>query len=135
MHMTKKKKILIAVGISFLLLLLFGIFSFFIISKVTEGNQILAETIFTAVDISSIADGEYIGDFESGMVYAKVEVVVSDGIMTDIKILEHVNGMGSSGESITDTMLTEQTTDVDTASGATISSKVIRKAIENALKN
>ena len=41
--------------------------------------------------------------------------------------------MGNKAETIVDDVVDKQTLDVDTVSGATVSSKVILKSIENAL--
>jgi len=87
------------------------------------------------VDLSSIPDGVYIGECDVILVYAKVEVTVSDGSIVNISILEHRNGRGEPAEKVVDDILERQTIDVDTVSGATNSSKVIKKAVENALCN
>ena len=49
--------------------------------------------------------------------------------------MEHVNGQGSGAERIPATVVEKQTLQIDMVSGATYSSKVILKAIENALLN
>lgn len=67
------------------------------------------------------------------VIYAKVEVTVSDGKMTDIAILEHRQERGKAAEAVISDMLAEQKIDVDAVSGATNSSTVIKKAVENAL--
>ena len=66
-------------------------------------------------------------------VYAKVEVTVQNGVITNIDILEHKNGRGSSAEVVVDRIVEEQKIEVDAVSGATNSSTVIKKAVENAL--
>ena len=66
-------------------------------------------------------------------VYAKVEVTVQNGVITNIDILEHKNGRGSSAEIVVDSIIEEQKIDVDAVSGSTNSSIVIKKAVENAL--
>ena len=66
-------------------------------------------------------------------VYAKAEVTVKAGVITNIDILEHKNGRGSRAEVVIDRILEEQKIDVDAVSGATNSSTVIKKAVENAL--
>lgn len=98
-----------------------------------EYKAVIRDMTFSSVDIATVPDGSYEGDFDAGMVYAKVRVTVKKGVMTDLKLLEHKNGKGAPAESIINTILEKQTTDVDSVSGATSSSKVIRKAVENAL--
>lgn len=63
-----------------------------------------------------------------------MKVKVQNGTVTDIEILEHKNGRGGPAEIITDRIIEEQRIDVDAVSGATNSSIVIKKAVENALK-
>jgi uncharacterized protein with FMN-binding domain len=47
--------------------------------------------------------------------------------------VKHVNGQGKPAEVITEKVIETQSLQVDVVSGATYSSKVILKAIENAL--
>ena len=61
-----------------------------------------------------------------------MEVTVQDGVITNIDILEHKNGRGKSAEVVADRIMEEQKIDVDAVSGATNSSVVIKKAVENA---
>ena len=68
-------------------------------------------------------------------IYAKVEVTVQNGEITNINILEHRNERGKTAEVIADSIVDEQKIDVDAISGATNSSTVIKKAVENALKS
>ncbi|MCB6203113.1 FMN-binding protein [Extibacter muris] len=86
------------------------------------------------VTISDIKDGRYTGFYDAGYIYAKVEVTVKDGQITNINILKHNNERGALAETITDEVIAKQQVDVDTISSATNSSMVIKKAIENALK-
>ena len=53
--------------------------------------------------------------------------------MTDIIMLEHKQERGKAAEAVISDMLAEQKIDVDAVSGATNSSTVIKKAVENAL--
>ncbi len=53
--------------------------------------------------------------------------------MINIDILEHKNGRGKPAEIVVDRMVEEQKIDVDAVSGATNSSIVIKKSVENAL--
>ncbi len=62
-----------------------------------------------------------------------MEVTVQNGAITNIDILEHKNERGKPAEIVVDRIIEEQKIDVDTVSGATNSSTVIKKAVENAL--
>ena len=88
---------------------------------------------FANIDLSKVADGVYDGSCETGVVNATVQVTVRDHVIADISLVRHDNGRGASAEAVLQQMLRSQTTDVDAVSGATCSSKVIRKAVENAL--
>ena len=69
-----------------------------------------------------------------GYIYAKVEVEIIEGKIVSLNLLEHRNERGKRAENIIDIVLSEQKIDVDAISGATNSSNVIKKAIENAIK-
>lgn len=91
------------------------------------------ETVLVSIDLTQIEDGEYIGSYDVGYIYAKVKVTVKNHQMTQIMLLEHRNERGTPAEAITDTMVAQQSTVVDAVSGATNSSEVIMKACANAL--
>jgi uncharacterized protein with FMN-binding domain len=86
-------------------------------------------------DISptEVRDGTYEGEQRNDPITAKVEVVVKTGAITAIKVLEHSYGPGHGAEAITDRVIAAQSLNVDAVSGATLSSKVMLKAIEAAL--
>ncbi len=98
-------------------------------------QQEIAAISFSEITISDIADGTYTGECDVNYIYAKVKVTLSGGVLTNIELIEHRNERGKAGEGVIDKMLLEQHTDVDAVSGATNSSKVIKKAVENALEN
>lgn len=85
------------------------------------------------INLSQIKDGKYIGSCNVGYIYAKVSVVVQNNKIITINLIEHRTEKGKPAEKITNDVILNQTTKVDTVSGATNSSKVILKAIENAL--
>lgn len=85
-------------------------------------------------DMGNIHDGTYRGEYSVAPVYVKVEVSVADHEITDVRILEHGNGLGGKAEKIADDVVRTQSLDVDAVSGATVSSKCIVKAVENALQ-
>ena len=91
------------------------------------------ELTFDEIDLTKVVDGVYEGQCDTGVVQARVQVTVRDHRMESIELLEHENGRGTPAEAILDQMLQNQTTAVAAVSGATCSSKVIRKAVENAI--
>jgi uncharacterized protein with FMN-binding domain len=85
------------------------------------------------LDANNVKDGTYLGEYDAGYIYAKVEVVVRNGQIVDINILQHDNERGTPAETIVDSIIEQQYTKVDTVSGATNSSLVLEKSVENAL--
>lgn len=84
-------------------------------------------------DMTSVADGTYVGEAMFGPVRAKVQVSVAGHAVRDVRILEHVNGLGAPAEGIVQDVVRGQSLDVDAVAGATISSRCILEAIGNAL--
>ncbi len=128
-----KKKIILCVII--LLLLVGFVWGIIYLKSVADYKQDVKETTFEEINISDISDGVYIGEYDLDFIYAKVEVTVQNGEITNINILEHRHERGKTAEVIADRIVDEQKIDVDAISGATNSSAVIKKAVENALKN
>lgn len=116
-----------------LLFLVVLIFTAVYLKSVADYKKAVKETTFSDIDIGNIPDGTYIGEYDVNFIYARVEVTVRDGAITNIDILEHKNERGKAAEIVTDRIIAEQKTDVDAVSGATNSSTVIKKAVENAL--
>lgn len=132
MRMSKKKEALFAVMILLLIGLVWGIIY---LKSVADYKQAVKETTYENIHISDIPDGVYVGEYDVDFIYAKVEVTVQNGEITNINILEHRHERGKTAEVITDSIVDEQKIDVDAISGATNSSTVIKKAVENALKS
>ncbi len=126
-----KKKIILAViavivGIGIII-------GFSIFNKYKRYKNQVNSMVFQDIDISTIPDGVYIGESDTGVIYAKVEVTVENGMLLNINLLEHRNERGEAAEVIVDHMVQEQNIGVDAISSATNSSKVIRMAVEHAL--
>ena len=132
MKISKKKTVLFV--IMFLLLVGF-VLGILYLKSVADYRQAVRETTFEDINISDIPDGVYVGEYDVDFIYAKVEVAVQNGEITNINILEHRHERGKTAEVITDSIVDEQKIDVDAISGATNSSTVIKKAVENALKS
>ncbi len=132
MRMSKKKVALFAVMLLLLIDLVWGIIY---LKSVADYKQAVKETTYEDIHISDIPDGVYVGEYDVDFIYAKVEVTVQNGEITNINILEHRHERGKTAEVITDSIVDEQKIDVDAISGATNSSTVIKKAVENALKS
>ena len=128
MSISRKKIVMILI---MLFLLLASIFGTAYIDRVGEYKRAVKETTIEEVNISDIPDGVYIGEYDVNFIYAKVEVDVSGGKIIDVRILEHRQERGKAAEAVANEIVDE---DVDTVSGATNSSIVIKKAVEVALK-
>lgn len=131
MKISTKKMISFIILLLLLIALICGVVY---LKKVTDYKQAVGETTFGEIDIADVSDGIYIGEYDVNFIYAKVEVTVEDGEIVSINILEHRHERGKAAEKIIEKIIEEQKIDVDAVSGATNSSTVIKKAVENALK-
>lgn len=98
-----------------------------------EYQKNVASITFENIVLSDVEDGTYVGEYDAGYIYAKVEVTIEDGRIISINLMEHRNEKGKTAEVILDNIVAMQEIDVDAVSGATNSSNVIKKAIENAV--
>jgi uncharacterized protein with FMN-binding domain len=131
----KRKRLLVRILIVIAIAIAAGItiFAVVIVPKLEEGLKVLDTLEFGELKLSSVTDGRYEGSYSAGIVKATVSVAIRDHRIEDIEILKHDNGKGKAAESITKDVIARQSVQVDVVSGATYSSKVILKAIENAL--
>jgi uncharacterized protein with FMN-binding domain len=131
--MKKRTKIIIAIAAIVVIgaAVVGGIY----LANVNAYKDAVVNMAYADVDISSVPDGSYTGECHVGFIYAKVEVTVKDGAIVQIDLLEHKNERGKDADSIIDDIVAQQKVDVDEISGATNSSKVIKKAADNALAN
>jgi uncharacterized protein with FMN-binding domain len=121
--------VMIAAAVVIILVIGFGI----MFRQMADGLKELADMPVKDMDLSEVKDGTYAGSFGVFPVMAEVEVAVADHMIESIKILRHRNGQGKAAEAIIYDVIKEQDLDVETVTGATYSSMVILKAIENAL--
>ncbi len=130
MRISKKK----IISVIILLFLLIGLICGAVYLKnVADYKRAVRETTFDEIDIADVPGGIYIGEYDVNFIYAKVEVTVEDGEIVSINILEHRHERGKAAEKVIEKIIEEQKIDVDAVSGATNSSTVIKKAVENAL--
>ncbi|MCD8191095.1 MAG: FMN-binding protein, partial [Clostridiales bacterium] len=112
------------------------------LSTVAEDSETLSEQETEAVAEELLAQG--VGDFEDGVYYGsgtgfsgitKVEVVVENRQIVQINILSYQDddSFFNRAKAVIDSVLTAQTWEVDTVSGATYSSRGILEAVKNAL--
>lgn len=123
------------------LLIIIGILAFFAIFIMIgfhqmgkKTNDALAKQVNVSIDMNKVADGKYQGSSDGGMIQVEVEVEVENHKITNINLLRHDNGKGKPAEVILDDMVNQNTDDVDAVSGATMSSRTIRNAVNCALQ-
>lgn len=106
-----------------------GVFFWIFQTEIKEIQEISLQD----VHISQLSNGKYKGVCETTLIQVEVEVTVQDCQIKTIDILKHVNGLGKEAEEIIDDMINHNSDQVDVISGATYSSLVIQKAVNEAL--
>lgn len=106
----------------------------FITYKIIDNNlkNLLTREI-ESINITEIDDGIYQGKYEVFPVSVELNVEVKDHQIIEIDILKHDNGQGKPAELIINSVIEQNSIDVDVISGASYSSRTILQAISNAL--
>lgn len=125
-----KKNIIISAIVSLVLVSLFACMGI----KSYNDKKNLKVLKVENIDFKKVRDGEYPGKYNLYINSARVVVLVKDGILKRIDILRHYHGPGYGADRLTQEIIIKQTLEVDAVSGATKSSFVLKKAVENALK-
>ena len=120
--------------ITLIVVLLIGFAGFQGFQKLNRDLEHLKEYSFETQYPSQWKDGIYIGKANQFPIKVKVEVNIQNQRITKLALLEHQTGEGKSAETILDHVLDAQSLDVDVITGATYSSILILKAIEDALE-
>ena len=123
----KKKYILI------LFLVFIGVYSG--IKTIQSNLERLQDLEIANVDLTEVVDGTYTGSYKVFPIIAEVKVTVKNHQITGVELLKHQSGQGAPADKILDQIVEAQTLKVDVISGATYSSKIILKAVENSLNN
>lgn len=87
------------------------------------------------VNINDLPDGLYKGSFEGGRFTNSVEVTIIDHEIKYIKTISSATKIEELNNQIYDEVIKKQSLNIDTVSGATVSTKTALKAIENALSH
>lgn len=119
------KKVIKIIGVIFFIFILM----IFLVTKSWE----LPDDNIGKIDLSEVEDGIYVGEYISKPLKAIVDIEVKDNKIISIELIEHEYGFGKAAEGIIDLVIEEQSLQVDAISGATYSSSVILKSIENGL--
>lgn len=93
----------------------------------------VAQSNVKEVQFSKLKDGVYTGNYKAFPVEAEVKVTIDKRRIKSIVLVTHKNGRGKGAEIIPGKVVENQSLKVDSVAGATYSSKVILKAIENAI--
>ncbi len=119
------KIILIIIGVSVLICIL-------IIPFDNKARKEIMAMPIENVDLTTIADGKYQGHFNNQLRNYSVEVTIKDYIITNIKTINN-SPSNKYSNNLFNKIIEEQKVNVDTISGATVTSKMILKAVEDAL--
>lgn len=107
-------------------------------SKLEKEHQEAKNLPIKAIDFSKLLDGSYQGAYEGGMYKWRAnqcQITVSSGKVTDIQLTGSTDPGGKNTDSkmLYDRVIEAQSLQVDTISGATLTSNAYLKGIENAL--
>ena len=98
---------------------------------------ILTLILVFAVSFAALAwnDGVYVGKANGHNGPLSLEVTVEGGKITAIKVLEHQEtpSISDAGFKVADAIIAAQSLQVDTVSGATVTSRAVPAAVKNAL--
>jgi uncharacterized protein with FMN-binding domain len=107
-------------------------------SKLSKEHREAKSLSLNAVDFGKLNDGTYHGAYEGGMYKWRAnecQVTVSSGKVTDIQLVgsSDPGGKNTQHEGLFDRVIQAQSLQVDTISGATLTSKAYLQCVENAL--
>lgn len=123
-----KLKTALLLSISIVVLLMLGGCS--AMSRMDETKSLT----ITTPHYDKLPDGTYRGAYDGGLVIAEVAVSIHARTIQSVELLRHDHGRGAEAEKIVDAIVETQSLEVDVISGATVSSKAILRAAENALR-
>ena len=130
----KKKAIMSSIGVIIAVALFFG--GRFVVGFISY-QRIVSEIEIRTPDLTRIQDGRYNGFLDAFAVAADVDVIVENHRITEIVINKHKYGYerATAAEVVIIDVVDSQSLEVDAVSGATNSSKIILKSIQNALES
>jgi len=132
--MTKKRVIITVVGLVVVAVLIFGTW---LVISMGNYRRIVSEIELVTPNLTLVQDGTYNGFFDAIRVSADVSVTVKNHRITEVVINKHNYGYdrATAAEVVIIDVVDSQSLEVDAVSGATNSSKVILKAVQNALES
>jgi uncharacterized protein with FMN-binding domain len=107
-------------------------------SRLSKEHKEARSLLLNAVNFGKLNDGTYHGAYAGGMYKWRAnecQVTVSSGKVTDIQMVgsKDPGGKNTQHEELYDRVIKAQSLQVDTISGATLTSKAYLQAVENAL--
>lgn len=129
--MTKTKTVVLIIVV--IILVVSGGFGLAAWIRTSNYKKAVSEIRIQEINLKNIKDGEYVGEHNVDYISAKVKVTMENHKIKKIDYIYHKNDRGEKANRITQDMISQQKIDVDAVTGATNSSKVIKKAVENAL--
>ena len=127
-------KVLIPVALAVIAVVVIGLSIF------NKGMADIKRLSVENIDVSLLKDGNYFGEYENGRWQYHVEVIVRDGEVKEIHVLNTKTGpfdmemYDDVNTELIQRIVQNQSLQVDTVTGATVNSKALLKAVENALK-
>jgi uncharacterized protein with FMN-binding domain len=85
------------------------------------------------IDLNEIEDGEYSGSFSKYRWNINVKVKIKDHKITNINFFNNTDISDNFKNKLINNVIEKQKVNIDTISGATVSTKALLKAIEDAL--
>lgn len=99
----------------------------------TLNRRSIKNASIKSLDFSQLPDGVYDGEYKRGRFSSKVRVTVASGRMAKIDVVQDMQYQSEVTQKAVDAVLEAQSLQVDTVSGATITTRAFLKAVENAL--
>ena len=127
-------KVLIPVALAVIAVVVIGLSIF------NKGMADIKRLSVENIDVSLLKDGNYFGEYENGRWQYHVEVIVRDGEVKEIHVLNTKTGpfdmemYDDVNTELIQRIVQNQSLQVDTVTGATVNGKALLKAVENALK-
>lgn len=124
--------------IRFLLVLLVisGFIYFRFVKPFLNEKDKLLNLKIASVDISEISDGIYAGEYHSVLDPIKVNVHIESGRINGIDLnAGNQTDYGKKGNKVIENIIRDNNPKTDVIAGATVTSKIIMKAVEKALTN
>jgi uncharacterized protein with FMN-binding domain len=125
--MKKGRRILLIAGA--VVVLLIGMMAILAFS----GMGYVRKLVVNPVNLSRIADGTHEGRFARGRFSYTVEVSVQDHRIAAVKLMGPQQAQDTLIREVLDSIVRNQSVTVDTVSGASLTTKAVSKAVENAL--